>query len=434
MMHSRLVPLEAETPRFQSEFLRVIESCIDAGLLSGKDRVIAAPATLPSAVAAEGGHATEAIVRLIHALPERLFEGSPRLMGRACGFSEAELDVMTRGATGKPSLLARSDAYLTAHGWKFTEFNIGSSIGGYQIDWAYRVLDQGPFEPYTIRPGRIDTSLAWCEMVGKEARAACGRDRPVIAIADTRDHLERFAEWNAGMARELRENAALQAFSCCVDELRVDEGGVFAGAERVDMIYRLFSLGALMGGPDACRTLHRASLDGKVKMIAPMDSRIYSNKAVFALLSDPANRHRFSREELDLIDRHIPATRLLGEDSLEFARAHRTRLVAKPVDGQGGQGVIFGADHGQAQWEATLRSLMATPHVLQEQIFPSHGSHLVWSKPLGFARGQFNHLYGIFTVDSKFAGINLRATPVNASKVLQYSADSYTAPVYPARS
>jgi uncharacterized circularly permuted ATP-grasp superfamily protein len=53
---------------------------------------------------------------------------------------------------------------------------------------------------------------------------------------------------------------------------------------------------------------------------------------------------------------------------LAFAQRNRERLVLKPNDDYGGQGVLLGWETDQASWERALAAAQAAPFVLQERV------------------------------------------------------------------
>jgi uncharacterized circularly permuted ATP-grasp superfamily protein len=55
-------------------------------------------------------------------------------------------------------------------------------------------------------------------------------------------------------------------------------------------------------------------------------------------------------------------------DLLEWAAAHRDRLVLKPNDDYGGAGIVLGWEVDQATWDAALQHAIEAPYIVQERI------------------------------------------------------------------
>src|SRR5207302_1821676 len=97
--------------------------------------------------------------------------------------------------------------------------------------------------------------------------------------------------------------------------------------------------------------------------------KIPHKKAFFAVLTDERNRELFTPAERELIQRHVPWTRLLGDvkttcesqpiELLEYVRGRRTDFVLKPNDDYGGAGVTLGWETDEHEWDAELQRALA---------------------------------------------------------------------------
>jgi len=57
-------------------------------------------------------------------------------------------------------------------------------------------------------------------------------------------------------------------------------------------------------------------------------------------------------------------------DLLPFIADHRERFVIKPNDEYGGHGVVLGWEASSDEWNATIRTALTTPYVVQERVDP----------------------------------------------------------------
>jgi len=55
-------------------------------------------------------------------------------------------------------------------------------------------------------------------------------------------------------------------------------------------------------------------------------------------------------------------------DLVPFIVAQRERLVLKPNDAYGGQGIVLGWEVDDAAWERALGTALTEPHVVQERV------------------------------------------------------------------
>jgi hypothetical protein len=163
-----------------------------------------------------------------------------------------------------------------------------------------------------------------------------------------------------------------------------------------------------------------------VAMFTPLDAELYGSKIPLAMVSDHANRHLFSPEQLAAFDRVLPWTRAVrpGPVTLEdgrtvdlfgYAAGHQDELVLKPALLHGSMGVVPGWDPGTSPqaWRAELAKAMDGPYVLQRRVRPrpepcpdENGGLTGWVVTWGvftFPEGYGGMLARAFTADSGLA-------------------------------
>jgi hypothetical protein len=158
-------------------------------------------------------------------------------------------------------------------------------------------------------------------------------------------------------------------------ELRMRGGEVFYEDERVDLVYRDYSVLDLaeiqQDGVDVTpmRVLFREN-----RVISSIGAEL-DHKSCWEILSDPemAARH-FDEDACRCFQRHVLWTRVLSDryttlpagdtgDLLEFARRGHENLVLKPSRGYGGEGVLIGHMVSAADWERALDAALADPEL-----------------------------------------------------------------------
>jgi hypothetical protein len=432
-MALRIPEFQIESDKsFFAGFASAAERSVSDKLLDPAERLIASTMLIENASANAAGNATAKLVDLIHDIPQRMFANDNRAFAQACGFNTDAIDCML---SIPPSTIrfARSDAYLTENGWKFTEFNIGASIGSYHLDWAYRNIEKQTEVERCIRTHgatRLDTAELWTDAVISDAQQLSRKSVPYICIVDTKKHFERHRVWNNSMASAISATGRANASACSVDELST-AGGIALHGRKVDYIYRLFGVDDVMLYPSVYQPILKAINGGELGLGISLDSRIFGNKAALSFLSDPKHRQHYCAAELEMIGQYIPATRMLTEDNFAYAREKRELLVAKPVDGQGGVGVIFGQDFSEHGWKDELLALhnSGVAYVLQEKIAPIPQRAVGWSIQNGLTEHEYNLIFGVFALNSKYAGIGARGVP-SSQKIVKYGNVGYMAPAF----
>ena len=108
---------------------------------------------------------------------------------------------------------------------------------------------------------------------------------------------------------------------------------------------------------------------------------ICHHKSLFAAVTDPASGLALPASLRRAVHDHVPWTRLLcaertsdpdgqSVDLLGWVSAHRERLVIKPADAFGGEGVVLGWDMQASHWDRMLAQVVAGPgrYIVQQRV------------------------------------------------------------------
>jgi uncharacterized circularly permuted ATP-grasp superfamily protein len=149
------------------------------------------------------------------------------------------------------------------------------------------------------------------------------------------------------------------------------------GDFEVDVFYKRVLIHEFFDRSTEEHPLLRAYRDGKVFMANSFRTKIPHKKASLAVVSNDRFSYLFSDEQLDVIDKHVPWTRLVSDrqvrfqgrkcDLLELARTERERFILKPNDDYGGSGIVVGWESTESEWDDALEGALGDPFVLQER-------------------------------------------------------------------
>lgn len=293
---------------------------------------------------------------------------------------EEEL-VRTDPGFREPSPVSRVDAFLTPDEdlYQVIEYNAetpaGQAYGDALSDSFFGTAAIGAFlrrydvRPLPARPALLHALLdAYQQFAGRS-------ERPRIAILDWGE-VPTYSEFVL-----FDRFFAEQGLQCVIADPRHVEyrgGKLYAGDFHINLIYKRVLISELVerGGLD--HPVVRAVRDGAVCMVNPFRCKVLHKKASLAVLSDERNAHLFTREQCELIERHVPWTRRVEErhtvcggrevDLIPFVAEHRDRFVLKPNDEYGGEGVVLGWTVDSSTWEAALKTALAEPSVVQERV------------------------------------------------------------------
>lgn len=274
---------------------------------------------------------------------------------------------------------SRLDTFLGPHGFAFLEYN-GENPAGIgdqqslqklfmQVPAVRRFLESATHhfpQPHT----RLLTSLdqAYREYGGK-------KEKPNIAIVDWAG-VSTGAEFE--ILQEVFELAGYRTGIFDPEELEHKDDVLRAGDFEIDVFYKRVIIHEFLERFDEKHPVFTACADGIVCMANSFRSKIPHKKSSFAILTDERYKGLFDAESLDVIDRHVPWTRIVrhgdatyhGEnvDLIAYVRSNRHKLVLKPNDEYGGKGIYIGWEASESEWDDAIGIALSLPYVVQERV------------------------------------------------------------------
>ncbi|GAB3439794.1 hypothetical protein [Actinophytocola sediminis] len=356
--------LDTTTPgydRFRSWFTRAL---------------LSRPAILDAAQTRRLADGLPLLLATLHALPERLFGGDQVAFADALGWAGAR-DALA-ALSGPTVPLGRADLVNSPAGFKVVEFNTSSSLGSFEFGELCRASLTDPgFAEFADQAGLyyldpmtrlVDTILA---------DTALTRDsRPTVALVDW---VSVPFEVDGSLFEDLMAEQGIRVLSGTVADLELTGAGLHLRGERVDVAYRTFLLSTVAEDPDAAARLTpltEAARTGAATVFTPLNADLFGTKECLALLTDPANRDRFTDQEWDNAQRLLPWTRTMrGADTVAAQRGslldqvlrEQGELVLKPTRGRAGHGVVGGWLVPAEQWAALARRATDGDYIVQRR-------------------------------------------------------------------
>ena len=363
-----------------SRFAQLIQSQRELGLLHGERPTC--PFLRPHIISSEQYSRIAKTATVIAQAIERMVATAlvDEGLAKRLGLTEVELE-LARVDPGYTTLCvtSRLDAYLSESGFQFLEYNAENPAGvgdQMQLEKLLLPLDHNQdllskyrcWKPEPHRELLLALMDAYREWGGEE-------QYPNIAIVD----------WQ-GVATESEFHVLRQYFESCgykttisdPRSLRRHDNRLCADDFRVDIVYKRVIIHEFLERLGQSHPMATAYAEGEVCMANSFRTKVAHKKAGFAILSDPAFSHLFSEPQRDVINRHIPWTRVFERgrtmfesteyDLLSLARAERERMVLKPNDDYGGHGVFIGWLMDQGEWEQAIMLALERPYVIQERV------------------------------------------------------------------
>jgi hypothetical protein len=386
------------------------------------------PVLVPTEEVHAFGEDLRGLFRLLVSLPDRLFDGDLAAYCAAVSLDPRLSDLMLRGATGRPQLHGRADAYHDGSAFRLLEFNLGSELGGTdsaQLNRAF--LDLPAVARFGGRLGLsyVDTCARVATALRRAAAPTSGAGEPTVALVESRDGLR----LHRHVFTALQEALGLHGVDLVlgeIQELRERNGKLVLHGRPLDVLLRYFVAGELAADPSGSElldTVLRSHASDRTVLFTPLESGLFATKAALALLHDPRVKATYTAAEADLVDRVLPWTRLLSSspdraELLPQCLARRRSLLLKPGVGYGGVGTTPGWVVDDASWAAALGASAHSDLVVQERVQPA--LEPVVDAEDGVVRDWVAN-WGVFVDEEGYAGAFVRALRPEDGSVVSYS-------------
>lgn len=202
------------------------------------------------------------------------------------------------------------------------------------------------------------------------------RTIPSIAIVDWHD-VPTVSEFV--LSRDYFQSMGAECIITTPDALSYEHGKlVDASGVTIDLIYKRVLIHELIEECGLEHPMVRAVVDGAVCMVNPFSCKPLHKKASLAVLSDERNAALFDAATLEVIENHVPWTRVVeerhtrfGSDSVDLVPwigEHQEDLVLKPNDDYGGAGIVLGWEVDRSAWEIAVTRALTEPYIVQRRI------------------------------------------------------------------
>jgi len=364
--------------------------------------------------------------QLIRAIPERLFGNDPSAVAAYYGISPIFAEIILDPPSGIPGALSRGDFIYGRAGFQCVEFNMSSSLGG----WETTLLSEMLFRVPALRRFMDGAGVAVAtrhtlrELLTHVVREALrdglieGDELHTVVGSREVGMLSSFPEIPRYLEREY--DLALRAGAPFV-------GGTIAIRDYADLAqrgeclyYRDQRLHAVIERSVSSHEepTFRCFKAGTINLYNGPAATIQSDKRNIALLSESQESDVWNAEERALIRSHVPwvrrlvpgETRYRGEVAAleDVVLSQRANMVIKKAVSLGGAHVILGRFTSPEEWAAAVRQAQAGGDwVVQEH---------VESLPYLFQHGEsgccpHDVVWGPFVFGTTYGGAILRVQP-----------------------
>ncbi|MER8714281.1 hypothetical protein [Mesorhizobium sp. M1295] len=162
---------------------------------------------------------------------------------------------------------------------------------------------------------------------------------------------------------------------------RTHRGLIGPDGDLIELVYNKLDPRDLIATSDARDYLDACAAQEVVSINPWISQWILADKAILAVLSDDQFSSNFNAEQIELIARHIPWTRLVGEgvttdperrriELIGYIRKNKANLVLKPSNATRGEHVLVGSLTSSEVWEEHIDRAARNPYVVQQYVAP----------------------------------------------------------------
>lgn len=281
-------------------------------------------------------------------------------------------------------VISRLDAFMNDYEVKFLEFNCDSPAGTAFSD----VLEEGFKDILKSYPFLIHWKIEYISRQDRffQALKSCYREfrqnhphfpeKPTIAIVDW-DDLPTAGEFE--LLKIYFESKGLKALITSPQQFKIVGSEMLIDGEPVHLIYRRVITRELIERVDEVGDFIRGVKSEMACMCNPFRSFIVGNKKILDLLTDPRFQNIYDQEELAVIHKTIPWTKILADqkviyngytvDLQRFVIDNKDKLVVKAASSYGGKDVFLGRETDQQTWNAVVEKHIGSEDwVVQEYV------------------------------------------------------------------
>lgn len=381
------------------------------------------PGLIDSKTINQVGRDSEEILKIITSIPDRIFKGDLTKLCSYLGFSDIQYDLISQTFGDNLGLMSRVDLFFEKNNtYKFLEFNVDSSVGGLEIASVNKVMENIDFYKKWLDKNDFkyeDPLQNFINMIKNIVfKKGIDPEQFTVAVIDWHTYIDGYM-WSLNLIEQYLLDAGFRVIVCNQKEVENRNGHLYVKNEKIDLIYRVFLGDDALENPGELEPILDAYKKENVILINGVHTELYSNKAIFALLSDPKYEKFYTLDELDLIKKCIPVTRILKDEStimnnnsvnlVDYVTKNKNKFVIKPALGYGGQNVFLGWNLTNEEWKDNINKIIHSDqrYIVQEKVEPIiEEMPLLYNDNIVLEDAIMN--WGIYVFDGKYSGAMIR--------------------------
>ncbi|MDO4618150.1 MAG: hypothetical protein Q4B31_01340 [Clostridia bacterium] len=231
------------------------------------------------------------------------------------------------------------------------------------------------------------------------------KDNPTVAIVDFLDkaYLPEFYEF-----KKRFQKYGYSTIIADIREVKYKDGVLYSkDNERIDIVYRRAVTVDIMNNLSECKDFLDAYMDNAMLTLGSIKTQIIHHKALFYILRDKMTKEFLEKEEIDLIEKHIPYTAKLKDSDIQEVKCNKDKYIVKPSDSYASKGVFAGVDYSKKEWAEIIDKSLEGDYIVQEYQVPYKTENIYMPEDNPEFK-MYSNLTGLYVYDGVFSGIYSR--------------------------
>lgn len=314
--------------------------------------------------------------------------------------------------------ISRIDYMLTDDGPKIVEINVGPTIGGIGILDRYNdiflsneVIANGILKNNLIKA--YNTGDIWAKLMRKKLNCLSSvlNKHPRIVFACADDEMKVPHPYEA--AHYLNKNGFIAEIAP-LSTIDFCDNYVIYRNNRLDILYGCLTYDQLNNEKyfDFVKKATACHLTKKVLYFSPPTFTLFGNKGMLAILSDKSFLNKLTDSDQSIINKLLLETKILSEDTYDWAIKEQSSLVLKPVIGNGGYNIKFGYLLNRMEWIKIINDALKSGilYIIQRYV-----ESIKLKMPTSSGLKDYHVCIGAINFIDKLGGLLLRFSPAGDS-------------------
>lgn len=174
----------------------------------------------------------------------------------------------------------------------------------------------------------------------------------------------------------------------------------------IDVIYRRAVTKDVMDHYDEIQPFIQAVKEEAVCLIGAFQTQLVHHKDISQVLMHPYMQTYLSKEEVQFLKRHLPATYDLNKSIVDSLLMDKNHWIIKPKDSYAAKGVWAGVDLNENEWKRVVEDSLSYDYIAQVYIPPYKSLNIDLVNYDTFQ--LYSNLTGLYVYNGEFKGVYSR--------------------------